>query len=831
VRTGFGVRAALILIGFTAAIAQIVLLRELMVVFYGNESSIGLMLGSWLFWTAAGSSLAGHFAAGARQPRRLMAGIQVLIAAILPWTVLAVRAAKGLLQTVPGEVLGPGAMLLTSFSTLGPLSVLSGALFTAGSEVYATTQATTVTISAGEATGSVYLWEAVGSSGGGVVAGLLLIRYLSSLEIAWLLAVLNLMAASGLAIAARPLRYAAIGGVLGMAAAMAFFGWPQNLEAISQKHFWRGQHLVTTRDSVYGSLAVVGTEGSRSVYENGVVLFNVPDPAAAEEAVHYALLEHPSPRSLLLIGGGLNGSIAQALRHPTLERVDYVELDPAILDLAREYFPNEWRALRADPRVRVHVTDGRLFLKTTQSTFDVVIVNLPEPQNAQLNRFYTVEFFREVSRKLTPTGLLSFQLRSSEDYISAELGQFLRSINKSLRVVFPEVRAIPGETIHFFAARQTGTLASGTGELLSRLHARNLKTSYVSEYFIPFRMTPDRMSEMDAQIRPLEMTPVNRDFAPVAYYFDIALWAGEFNQGYRRLFRAMADVNFGSMVAVLGVVLALLVAGGRFLTRYTVSSMYSRIQRRPLPHGRGSDRSRAKQAVWQYVNEVLKPRTKTQNRLQFVAGFSTAAMGFTMIGLEVLLLLAFQAVYGYVYQQLAVVIAAFMAGMALGSWLGMRRAARGGMRVLATTQVLAAAAPLVLLGLFEAIGRANGKLTLVASQIAFPALALVSGMLGGYQFPVASRIFFGTDSTGQEAGPTWQAEAPAPLLRRPGTLYALDLAGSCLGAVLFSAWLVPVFGFFKTALLSAMVSLAPAAMAVLEDSTPPLAGVRRIPGR
>jgi spermidine synthase len=181
-------------------------------------------------------------------------------------------------------------------------------------------------------------------------------------------------------------------------------------------------------------------------------------------------------------------------------------------------------------------------------------------------------------------------------------------------------------------------------------------------------------------------------------------------------------------------------------------------------------------------------------------------MGFTMIGLEMLLLLAFQAVYGYVYQQLAVVIAAFMAGMALGSWLGMRRAARGGMRVLAITQVLAAAAPLVLLGLFEAIGRANGTLGLVASQIAFPALALVSGMLGGYQFPVASRIFFGGPQTGTLAA------------RRPGTLYALDLAGSCLGAVLFSAWLVPVFGFFKTALLSAMVSLAPAAMVMLEDS-------------
>src|ERR1039457_6621111 len=634
-----------------------------MVVFYGNEISIGLMLACWLFWTAAGSSLAGRLAARAWQPRRLMAGIQVLIAAILPWTIIAVRAAKGLLQTVPGEVLGPGAMLLTSFSALGPLCILSGALFTAGSQVYAKT----ATTSASEATGSVYLWEAVGASAGGVVAGLMLIRYLNSLEIAGLLAVLNLLAASALAIAARRLRCAAMGALVGLAVLAGSCGWPRRLEAISQERFWRGQHLIATRNSLYGNLAVVGTEGSRSVYENGVVLFNVPDPAAAEEAVHYALLEHPSPRSLLLVGGGLNGSIAQALRHPTLERVDYVELDPAILDLAREYFPDQWLALRADPRLHLHVTDGRLFLKTTQSTFDVVIVNLPEPQNAQLNRFYTVEFFREVSRKLTPTGLLSFQLRSSENYIGEELGQFLRTIHKSLRAVFPEVTAIPGETVHFFAARQSGTLAAGADELLARLRARNLQTSYVSEYFIPFRMTPDRMADLDAQIRQgpegTPSTPVNRDFAPVAYYFDMALWSSQFNQGYRRLFRTMASVGFGSMAAAFGMVLAALVAGARFLTE--------RRRRRPL-----------------------------------AAGFCTAATGFATIGLEMLLLLAFQAVYGYVYQQLAVVIAAFMAGMALGSWLGMvgqaadcqplagasfpgfsaSHPARAGMRVLAITQ-------------------------------------------------------------------------------------------------------------------------------------------------
>jgi predicted membrane-bound spermidine synthase len=70
-------------------------------------------------------------------------------------------------------------------------------------------------------------------------------------------------------------------------------------------------------------------------------------------------------------------------------------------------------------------------------------------------------------------------------------------------------------------------------------------------------------------------------------------------------------------------------------------------------------------------------------------------------------------------------------------------------------------------------------------------------MLGGCEFPVASRIFF---SSGRG--------------RNLGTLYALDLAGSCLGAVLFSVYLIPVFGFLKTAVLAAMVGLAPAAMAM-----------------
>jgi predicted membrane-bound spermidine synthase len=87
--------------------------------------------------------------------------------------------------------------------------------------------------------------------------------------------------------------------------------------------------------------------------------------------------------------------------------------------------------------------------------------------------------------------------------------------------------------------------------------------------------------------------------------------------------------------------------------------------------------------------------------------------------------------------------------------------------------------------------------TWLAAQCIFPALAALSGILGGYQFPVASQIYL-HDSSGTD---------------KLGTLYAVDLLGGCAGALLVSTYLIPVFGFWRTAALSAAISLAPALLA------------------
>ena len=108
------IRAALVLLGFTAVIAQVVLMRELIVVFYGNEISLGLMLSSWLLWTSAGSVVLGRIGAHGPPPVRRVAVLQVLLALALPLTILAVRSSKLIFRPLPGEVLGPGPMLLVA---------------------------------------------------------------------------------------------------------------------------------------------------------------------------------------------------------------------------------------------------------------------------------------------------------------------------------------------------------------------------------------------------------------------------------------------------------------------------------------------------------------------------------------------------------------------------------------------------------------------------------------------------------------------------------------------------------------------------------------------
>jgi len=746
------IRAAPICIGFTAVIAQIVLMRELLVVFGGNEISFGLMLATWLLWTAFGGGILGQLRLPL-SPRAEVGMLQLAVGLSVPATIILVRSARIPYQVTPGELLGPGAMLLTSVTAMAAFCTLSGWLFAAASRLYSNECG----VSSAAASGTVYLLEAIGSCVGGLLASIVLLRYCSALQIAHVVLVVNIVCAACVVFQRGRPRVTMMAGVAAISLPLLIWIVPR-LETASQAQLWRGFHLVSSVNSVYGRLDIVETEATRSTYENGLVAFHAEDPASAEEAVHFALLQHPQPKSLLLIGGGLNGSLGQALQHPSLARIDYVELDPTIISLAERYFPDQSASLRS-ARVRVHNLDGRLFVKTTTSRFDVIIVNLPEPQTAQLNRFYTREFFAEAAGKLNAGGLLSFRLRGAEDYISPDLGDFLRCINNTLRSVFTDVVVIPGETVHFSAANWSGMLTVNSATLLARLRERRIQTSYVREYYIPFRLMPDRMRQLERELESQRATPINRDLSPTAYYFAVTLWSTSFGAAYRQLFSWFAGVKFANLLLVTVFPVMAFAAGVRWFAR-----------------GR--------------------------RRRKAIAGLCVGATGMVLMALEILLLLGFQAVYGYVYYQLAIVIAAFMAGMAAGSWLMLRggtsaqdQQVRVHAYALAYLQAAAAISPLLLYALLRTLTTmtSTGGL-LLASQVLFPAMAIAFGTLGGCQFQVASRVYF----------PELNDE-PASL----AALYAIDLVGAFLGAILVSAYLVPVFGMLKSACLISAAALGP----------------------
>ncbi len=750
------IKAVPVCIGFTAVVAQIVLMRELVVVFCGNEISLGLILATWLLWTAIGGSLFARLRLPA-SPRVAAAVLQLAAGLSFPLTIALVRSARLAFRLTPGELLGPAAMFLICVAVLAAFCALSGWLFAQASRLYADEyKASNAT-----ASGTVYLLEALGSCAGGLLASLVLLRYCTAVQIAVLALAVNAICAACVLLRGRHTR------LLAAAILVAFFGGLLSLAALldswSQTRLWRGLHLVSSIDSVYGRLDVVETPATRSMYENGLVAFHAADPENAEDAVHFALLQHPEPHSLLLIGGGLDGSLAQALQHASIDRLDYVELDPTIVLLAGRYFPAEATALRS-PRVRVHHVDGRLFVKTTASTFDVIIVNLPDPQTAQLNRFYTRELFSEAASRLNPGGVLSFRVRGAENYISPEQAEFLRCLDRTLRAVFPEVKAIPGDTIHFSAANRAGMLTADPEILLGRLRQRHLETRYVREYFLPFRLSPDRTRDLERELQPRHNTPMNTDLSPTAYYFAATMWSTSFGTQYRDLFFWLAGVRFWR-VLLLAVIVVAAIAG--------ITLRFAR------------------------------------NPLRASASLCVAATGLVLMGLEVLLLLGFQAIYGFVYYQLAIVIGAFMAGMAGGSWLVLRHRNRDA-SVSASTyafaglQAAAAISPLLVYAMLRLLTAASVTAPLlVISEVLFPMAALVFGAVGGAQFQVASRIYFSA------------AHRPANL----ATLYAFDLLGAFAGAIAVSAYLVPVFGMFECAVIISAVALVPL-LAVLPASTP-----------
>ena len=744
---------SIFLIGFTAMAAQIVLLRQLIVVFYGNEISLGLFLGAWLFWGALGSWLLGAFADKIKYRQFYFSLLQIILAFILVGVIFALRNAGAILGILPGELIGFLPMAAFGFVILSLICIILGFLFALACRIYPgkITGATRI--------GRVYILEALGAVCGGYLVSFFFIRYFDGLYIMMGLAALNIISAYLLQRKlSRPKfvlvsRYASLALIL-IIFALLFSQKAKEFKQLSIRQQWKPLALLSSENSIYSNLALTKADGQYSFFSNGLYLFTVPDEASSEEAVHFALLETPNPGRALLIGGGIAGLAGEIFKHP-VSALDYVELDPEIISLGKQFLPPQKLSFLKDSRLRVFHQDGRLFIKEAPSLpsfrrYNSIIVYLGNPYTAQINRFYTLEFFQEVKKCLAPGGVFSFGLSSSENFLSKEQQEFLSSMHKTLSSVFREVKVIPGETAYFLATDKEGTLTYDYKELLRRLRSRGIQTKFVREYYLFAKLSSDRVAYLEARIKAQKKAKLNSDFRPISYYYDMVLWSTHFTQAHWR--KIFSRINEGSLWAFFSLIYLFTLALG----------------------------------FWH------RKRSGSKSGVVLLAVSTT---GLTELTFQVLVLLAFQIIYGYMYYKLGIILSFFMFGLVLGSWLITKNLKRlkDDYGLFIKTQLAISIYPIMLPLIFFALNQSSESklISWLGSNIIFAFLPIISGFIGGFQFPLANKIILkDSNLIGHTAGLT----------------YGMDLLGSCAGALLVSALFVPILGITQTCMAVALLN-------------------------
>ena len=718
------------LIGFTTVIAQVIFIREFMIAFYGNELTIGFVLAFWLGWIALGSIFFNKLFSRITNYYGLIPTFLILISLLLPSTVYLIRITRTVLISVPGELPGILLVFINTAIIIFPVCLLSGAFFALASKSQSSDSAF--------ATSIVYKYEAIGSAIGGILLSFILLENLNSFQIMLFLSFINVF----LAFTLLWNRITKIVKLILVILCVAFVTISGNLgtelHLKTTLEFWKNYKFLESKDSIYGHNSVIDVEGEKLIYSNGIKIMSSGNVAAAEELVHYAMLQHSIPENILVIGSSHPDVFSEISKYKSVKKIEYVEIDPVISELSQRYFADSWELIK--DKINMINQDGRYYINQNTNEYDVIILNAGDPLNANINRFYTTEFFNKVKSRLTASGIFTFQLSSSENYISNELKVLLQIINKSLREVFPEVKIIPGESIHFFAANEKKILNLQSKYSISQLINRGIDNQFVNEFYLHFKLLPERINEVEKLIQPQNSTNLNSDFKPIAYFFNLIFWSSQFSSEFKSLSNIINSFSF-NWFFVLTILGMFILFGLAFVNR---------------------------------KKDMTQQNTK-------IAVF---ILGLSLITTEIIILLGYQSIYGYIYNQMAVLIGFFMAGIAFGAgyFLKQKKVNKNSyLNKLIIVQIILAFLPFIAFAIFQIEASP-------LSQFLVFFFTLICGAVGGYHFPLASKIYFSSD-------------------QNIGILYGLDVLGAMIGTVVCGIICIPLYGFLRVAIIIFVINI------------------------
>jgi len=158
-----------------------------------------------------------------------------------------------------------------------------------------------------------------------------------------------------------------------------------------------------------------------------------------ESVVHPALLTHPQPQKVLIIGGADGGAAYQVLKHKSVEKLFLVEIDAKLIKLCQKFLPEINRGIFKNPKLKIFTTDGRKFLSKGKEKFDVIISDLTAPLiNPPSYLLFTKEFYKIIYDRLNKDGIFSLQADST-DHLNNKI---FTSVYRTVEKVFPIVKAL-----------------------------------------------------------------------------------------------------------------------------------------------------------------------------------------------------------------------------------------------------------------------------------------------------------------------------------------------------------------------------------------------------
>lgn len=154
-----------------------------------------------------------------------------------------------------------------------------------------------------------------------------------------------------------------------------------------------------------------------------------------ESLIHPATLAHQNPKQALILGGGDGGALEELLKHPSIESATLVDIDAEVIEVAKAHFQSINKGALDNPRANVIVGDGAKFVKQSDQQFDLVFLDLTDPETPA-GPLYTPAFFQDCKQRLAKGGAMVIHLGAP--FYEPEQ---IRRLSTDLQAVFKHVSA------------------------------------------------------------------------------------------------------------------------------------------------------------------------------------------------------------------------------------------------------------------------------------------------------------------------------------------------------------------------------------------------------